>query len=39
LLGSAFIVAPTLIIVSIFGAVVLNLSIATNHKHGRYVAV
>jgi uncharacterized membrane-anchored protein YitT (DUF2179 family) len=39
LLGSAFIVSPTLIMVSIFGAVVLNLSIATNHKHGRYVAV
>jgi uncharacterized membrane-anchored protein YitT (DUF2179 family) len=39
LLGSAFIVPPTLIIVSIFGAVVLNLSIATNHKQGRYVAV
>ena len=39
LLGSAFILPPALISVSIFGAVVLNLSIATNHKHGRYAAV
>ncbi|MET3132255.1 uncharacterized membrane-anchored protein YitT (DUF2179 family) [Oxalobacteraceae bacterium GrIS 1.11] len=37
-LGSAFIVQPMLIGISILGAVVLNLSLATNHKHGRYVA-
>lgn len=36
-LGSAFIVSPLLIVISILGAVVLNLSLATNHKPGRYV--
>ncbi|WP_317202591.1 YitT family protein [Janthinobacterium sp.] len=38
LLCSAFIVSPMLIGISILGAVVLNLSLATNHKHGRYIA-
>lgn len=37
-LGSAFFVQPLLIAISILGAVVLNLSLATNHKRGRYVA-
>lgn len=37
-LGSAFLVPPMLIAVSVVGAVVLNLSLATNHKPGRYVA-
>ncbi|HAT32747.1 MAG TPA: hypothetical protein DCW29_18450 [Janthinobacterium sp.] len=37
-LGSAFIMSPTLIAISILGAVVLNLSLATNHKKGRYIA-
>lgn len=37
-LASAFLVSPLLIAVSVFGAVVLNLSLATNHKPGRYVA-
>lgn len=36
-LGSAFIVPPMLIAISVLGAVVLNLSLATNHKPGRYV--
>lgn len=38
LLCSAFVVSPMLIGISILGAVVLNLSLATNHKHGRYIA-
>lgn len=38
-LCSAFIVPPMLIVISVLGAVVLNLSLATNHKQGRYVAV
>jgi uncharacterized membrane-anchored protein YitT (DUF2179 family) len=37
-LGSAFVVGPLLIAISVLGAVVLNLSLATNHKQGRYVA-
>lgn len=36
-LGSALIVPPMLIAISVLGAVVLNLSLATNHKPGRYV--
>ncbi len=38
LLCSAFVVSPMLIGISILGALVLNLSLATNHKHGRYIA-
>lgn len=37
-LGSAFVVSPLLIAISVVGAVVLNLSLATNHRPGRYVA-
>ena len=37
-LGSAFVVSPLLIVISVIGAVVLNLSLATNHRPGRYVA-
>jgi len=36
-LGSAFVVSPMLIAFSVLGAVVLNLSLTTNHKPGRYV--
>lgn len=38
LLASAFLVSPLLIVVSVLGAVALNVSLATNHKAGRYVA-
>lgn len=38
LLGSAFLVSPLLIAVSVLGALALNVSLATNHKAGRYVA-
>lgn len=38
LLGSAFLVTPLLIAVSVLGALALNVSLATNHKAGRYVA-
>ena len=37
-LGSAFFVPPMLIAISVLGAIVLNLALATNHKPGRYIA-
>ena len=37
-LGSALVVSPLLIAISVLGAVVLNLALATNHKPGRYIA-
>jgi uncharacterized membrane-anchored protein YitT (DUF2179 family) len=39
LLGSVFIVSPMLIVVSVVSAVVLNLTLATNHRRDRYLAV
>jgi uncharacterized membrane-anchored protein YitT (DUF2179 family) len=38
LIGAAFVVSPLLIAVSLLGAFMLNLAIATNHRAGRYVA-
>ena len=38
LAGSAFLVSPLLIAVSILGALALNISLATNHRRDRYVA-
>lgn len=38
LLAAAFVVAPLLLAISILGAVMLNLAIATNHRQGRYTA-
>ena len=37
-MGSAFFVPPMLIAISVLGAIVLNLALATNHKPGRYIA-
>lgn len=37
-LGSALVVSPLLIAISVLGAIVLNLALATNHKPGRYIA-
>lgn len=39
LLGSVFIVSPMLIGVSLVSALVLNLTLATNHRQDRYLAV
>lgn len=36
--GAAFLVTPLLLAISMLGAVMLNLAIATNHRQGRYTA-